>query len=197
MRAQARTLAEEEVTVTTAKDIMQTDVVTVGSDDSLSSVYRLFAAAEISGAPVVDELGTIVGVVSVRDLMRATREEQGSSFVDSNYFRDGFFDAGGSCLMTGDDFEETLSQRMVSEIMTAGVVAVAPNTPVSEIVKTILSDGIHRVLVVARRRCKDALVGLISLLDLVALLALDECDGWREAYCGLRESKPPASSWLF
>ena len=41
----------------------------------------------------------------------------------------------------------------------------------------ILSERIHRVLVVERRRDKDALVGLISLLDLVALLASDECEG--------------------
>jgi len=177
MRAHARTLAGQEFTVTTAKDIMQTEVVTVGSDDSLSSVYRLFAAAEISGAPVVDELGTIVGVVSVRDLMRATQDEHENSSVDSNYFRDGFFEAGGSCLMGGDDFEEALSQRVVSEVMTAGVVAVAPDTSASEIVKTILRDRIHRVLVVEHRRDKDALVGLISLLDLVAAFASDECDG--------------------
>jgi CBS domain-containing protein len=177
MRAHARTLVEEEVTVKTAKDIMQTQVVSVGSDDPLPSVYRLFADEEISGAPVVDESGTVVGVVSIRDLIRATRDDQESSFVDSNYFRDGSFNAGASCLMSGDDFEGTLSQRVVSEVMTAGVIAVAPDTPVSEIAKTILSDRIHRVLVVERRRDKDALVGLISLFDLVALLASDECDG--------------------
>ncbi len=50
----------------TAKDIMQTQVVSVGSDDPLPSVYRLFADEEISGAPVVDESGTVVGVVSIR-----------------------------------------------------------------------------------------------------------------------------------
>ena len=177
MSAHARTLVEEEITVKTAKDIMQTQVVSVGSDDPLASVYRLFADEEISGAPVVDESGTVVGVVSIRDLIRATRDDHESSFVDSNYFRDGFFEAGGSCLMSGDDFEETLSQRMVSEVMTAGVVAVAPDTPISEIVETILNDRIHRVLVVESRRGKDALVGLISLLDLVALLASDECGG--------------------
>jgi len=163
--------------VKTAKDIMQTHVVTVGSDDPLPSVHRLFADEEISGAPVVDEVGTIVGVVSIRDLIRATQEEQESSSVDSNYFRDEFFDAGSSCLMSGDDFEKTLFQRTISEIMTAEVIAVNPDTPVSEIVETILSDRIHRVLVVEHRRDKDALVGLISLFDLVALLALDECDG--------------------
>ena len=39
------------------------------------------------------------------------------------------------------------------------------------------SKKLKAMLVVERRRDKDALVGLISLLDLVALLASDECDG--------------------
>ena len=177
MTAHARTLVEEEVTVKTAKDIMQTQVVTVGLDAPLSSVYRLFADQEISGAPVVDEMGTIVGVVSVRDLMRAIHEEQELSFVDPSYFGEGFFDSGGSCLMGGDDFEEILSQRTVSEVMTPGVVAVAPDTPVSEIVETILNGRIHRVLVVESRSGKDTLVGLISLLDLAAVFASCECHG--------------------
>ena len=97
MRAHARTLVEEEVIAKTAKDIMQTRVVTVGSDDPLSRVYRLFADEQISGALVVDELRTVVGVVSIRDLIRATREEQESSFVDSSDFRDGSFNAAASC----------------------------------------------------------------------------------------------------
>ena len=161
----------------TAKDVMQTHVVSVGSDDPLPAVYRLFADEEISGAPVVDESGEVVGVVSIRDLIRTTRENQESSFVDSNYFHNGLFDAGGNCLMIEHDFEETLPQRTVSEVMTTSVVTVAPDTPVSEIVKTILRDRVHRVLVVERQRDKATLVGLISLLDLVALLVSDECDG--------------------
>jgi CBS domain-containing protein len=43
--------------------------------------------------------------------------------------------------------------------------------------KDIMQAQIHRVLVVESRRGKDALVGLISLLDLVAAFAPDECDG--------------------
>jgi len=82
--------------VKTARDIMQTQVVSVGSDDPLLSVLRLFADEEISGAPVMDESGKVVGVVSIRDLMRATREEQENSFANSDYFRDEFVDAGAT-----------------------------------------------------------------------------------------------------
>jgi CBS domain-containing protein len=161
----------EEVAVKTAKDIMQTQIVSVGLDDPLLSVYRLFADEEISGAPVVDEAGKVVGVVSIRDLIRTAREEQENSLVDSDYFHDGMVSSKESWLMAGEDFEETLSHRVVADVMTAHVISVTPDAAVPAIVERILSDRIHRVLVVDRRGDEDALVGLISVFDLVALLA--------------------------
>jgi CBS domain-containing protein len=167
----ARMPVGEEIAVKTAKDIMQTQIVSVGLDDPLLSVYRLFADEEISGAPVVDESGKVVGVVSIRDLIRATSDEQENSLVDADYFHDGLVNSKESWLMAGEDFEETLSHRVVSDVMTADVISVTPDAPIREIVHRILTDRIHRVLVVDRRGDEDALVGLISLFDLVALLA--------------------------
>jgi len=40
--------------------------------------------------------------VSIRDLIRATRDDQESPFVDSNYFRDGSSNGGASCLVVSD-----------------------------------------------------------------------------------------------
>lgn len=157
----------------TAKDVMQTQVVSVGADDPLLSVYRLFTDEEISGAPVVDEAGRVVGVVSIRDLIRAAREEQEAAFSDSDYYHGGLADPEAGQLMGGDDFEEALSQRVVSDVMTTELVSVAPDATVPEIVRTILNDRIHRVLVVDQRGDEDALVGIISLFDLIALLDPD------------------------
>jgi CBS domain-containing protein len=159
--------------VKTAKDIMQTQVVSVGADDPLLSVYRLFADEEISGAPVVDESGRVVGVVSIRDLIRATREEEGA-FGDPDYYHDGLADPKAGLLMSGEDFDEVLSRRVVSDVMTAELVAVSPDATVPEIVRTILNDRIHRVLVIDRQTDEDVLVGIISLFDLVVLLMPDQ-----------------------
>ena len=170
MMLHATTLAQEEVTVKTAKDIMQTQVVSVGSDDPLLSVYRLFADEEISGAPVVDESGRVVGVVSIRDLIRVTGEEHEALFEDQDYYHDGVVAPKAGWLAAGQDFEDVLSRRVVSDVMTTDLVAVTPSASVPEIVRTILDDRIHRVLVVDHRGDEDALVGIISLFDLVALL---------------------------
>ncbi len=59
----------------TARDIMQTNPITVSPDASLTQADRLFVEEDISGAPVVDDDGKVVGVVSTTDLIRAIPEE--------------------------------------------------------------------------------------------------------------------------
>ncbi|MBW2714403.1 MAG: CBS domain-containing protein, partial [Deltaproteobacteria bacterium] len=62
----------------TAKDIMSANLTTVDSDDRLTDVYQTFVEKEISGAPVLGEGNRLVGVVSIRDLLRAIEEENDS-----------------------------------------------------------------------------------------------------------------------
>ncbi|MBW2272091.1 MAG: CBS domain-containing protein [Deltaproteobacteria bacterium] len=156
-----------------AEDLMQTQVVTVGTDDPLASVFRLFTDEEISGAPVVNEYGRVVGVVSIRDLLRSRNEEQDSTQTDLDFFRDGLAYAKSEGMMGDLDYEERLAQRMVSDVMTEDVIAVRRQTPISDVVKTILENRIHRILVVDEGQNGTSLAGLISLFDLVALLDPD------------------------
>jgi CBS domain-containing protein len=153
-----------------AEDLMQTQVVTVGTNDPIASVFRLFTDEEISGAPVVDEYGRVVGVVSIRDLLRSNSEEQENTQTDLDYFREGLAYAKSEGMVADHDFEERLSHRMVSDVMTEDVIAVRRQTPISDVVKTILENRIHRVLVVDQGKNGNVLAGLISLFDLVALL---------------------------
>src|SRR6266498_1044275 len=53
----------------TAKDIMTKDVVTVSPDTKVEELGRLFIEKGISGAPVVDSGGSLVGVVTENDLI--------------------------------------------------------------------------------------------------------------------------------
>jgi len=59
---------------------------------------------------------------------------------------------------------------MVSDVMTDDVIAVKRQTPITDVVKTILDNRIHRILVVDQGKNGNVLAGLISLFDLVALL---------------------------
>lgn len=119
-----------------ARNFMQTDVVTLTPTTLLSSVHRLFMEEEIHGAPVVDDDGAVVGVVSTLDLSRAMAED-----VEA----------------------DAASDVTAADVMTREIVAVAPETPVSEIANVMLKQHIHRVLVV-----KDGeLVGMITTFDLL------------------------------
>ncbi len=103
---------------------MQTDVVTVTPTTPLSTVHRLFIEEEIHGAPVVDDDGFVVGVVSTLDLSRALTDEL--------------------------DPDATLAMS-AADVMTPEVVSVAPETRVSDVAKLMQDQHIHRVLVVKDR----------------------------------------------
>ena len=58
----------------TAKDVMSKTVVTVRDDLTLEQVADVLASHEISGAPVEDDQGSLLGVVSVTDVNRSAAE---------------------------------------------------------------------------------------------------------------------------
>lgn len=59
----------------TVGDIMTPDPILVRADEPLQVVARVLEENEISGVPVVDEQGTLVGVLSESDLVRARATE--------------------------------------------------------------------------------------------------------------------------
>ena len=157
--------------MTLARDVMETDVVTIEQDTPLLSVYRLFYDEGISGVPVVDKDGQVVGVVSATDLIRTVREDHESHQTAAFYYRDARVDARPDWLTEVEEFEDGLELRSVADVMTAEVVAVAPEDPISVVAKKILDYRIHRVLVLDDESATNQLLGIISLFDLVRLLA--------------------------
>jgi len=149
-----------------ARDIMQRDVVTVDPETSLLNVHRLFVEEEIHGAPVVDDEGRILGVISALDLLRAVDEERDTAVTESSYFRDFLPYSGPDWGASPEDFQERLAQRTVSDVMTEGAITVDAEASVPEVARALRSRNVHRVLVVEG----GLLVGIISSMDLVAVL---------------------------
>lgn len=149
-----------------ARDIMQRHVVTVDPEASLLDIHRLFVEEEIHGAPVVDDEGRILGVISTLDLLRAVDEERDTAVAESSYFRDFLPYSGPDWGASPEDFQERLAQRTVSEVMTEGAITVDGDASIPEVARTLRTRNVHRVLVVDR----ELLVGIISAMDLVALL---------------------------
>ncbi len=149
----------------TAADIMQTSIVTVAPHDPLHVVQRLFYEEGIHGAPVIDELGQLQGIITSTDIMRAAAEVYDEPGDEAGYTSDDL-DLPFGWSLTPDQFRVRLGDNSVSNFMTQEVVCVAPETPVRSIARTLRKQKVHRVLVTEQ----DKLCGLVSTFDLMALL---------------------------
>lgn len=154
-----------------AKDIMQTRVTQIGPDDPLLSVHRLFCDEEISGAPVVSETGELLGVVTIRDLLRETREDAETPDRSLDYFRDDLSSDGPDRGVSDDALFDRLTTTTASDVMSPELVSVAPDAEIPEVVQKILENRIHRVLVLEPTERGNSLAGIISVFDLVQLLS--------------------------
>lgn len=153
-----------------AEDIMERRVVTVAADSPLLAVYRLFVAEDISGAPVVDETGDVVGVISARDLLRTANETHDDAAMDLHYYENSTSFDGEEWMTDIEEFEDRLTHRSVSQVMTTGAISVRRDAPINEIADLLLKHRIHRVLVVDDESDEGPLVGLVSVFDMVGLL---------------------------
>ncbi len=148
----------------TARDVMTTDVVRVESGTSLQELERIFLEEGISGAPVVDKEGSLVGVISQTDLVyyHLTRGDKPSN--GSDFYRMAELDAA----FAGSGFHvEEHDIGWVHEMMTPVVHTAGPDTPVAELAQLMTLAHIHRVIITEDRR----VVGLVSAMDLMSVLA--------------------------
>jgi CBS domain-containing protein len=68
--------------VKTTRDIMQSAPITIGRDESLRAALQLLIGNNISGLPVVDGAGCLIGVLSEKDLLKIFYEP-GAQTVES------------------------------------------------------------------------------------------------------------------
>ena len=152
-----------------ARDLMQTAVLVLKESDSLLEAHQFFVRHEITGAPVIDEDGVLVGVVSIRDLIRTEDGDHDVSRTVADYFSDSSGYANLS--VDRDHLREGLSEILVSDVMTKDPICVAPDRPVTEIAALVREHRIHRVLVASPgSEGRLEIAGIISLFDLVSLL---------------------------
>jgi CBS domain-containing protein len=134
---------------------MTRDVVSVTSDTPLKDVAALLVARGISGLPVCDADGAVVGILSEADLL----VKQGGSPERSG----GLF-AWLVETASAPDLAK-LRAHTAGEAMTAPAITVATGSPVSEAARTMVSLGVNRLPVVEGGR----LVGIVTRADLIRL----------------------------
>ncbi len=141
--------------MTTVQEMMTKRVVSVHRETPLKDVARLLIDNRISGVPVVDVDGAVLGVVSEADFLP---KEQGEAAIHHRPL----------ARLFGDSAESRAQQARIvatsaGEAMTCPAETIEARKPVSEAARVMMARGVNRLPVVA----DGVLVGIISRGDLL------------------------------
>ncbi|MGG6293323.1 CBS domain-containing protein [Leptolyngbya sp. AN02str] len=153
---------------TTVADVMTRDPVVVHPDTALNEVVRILAERRISGLPVVNADGALVGVISEGDLMW-----QESGVTPPAYFM--LLDSV-IYLENPARYDRELHKALgttVAEVMTRAkrkgdLVTIQADRPLREAANLMHERDVHRVLVLDSA---DKLVGIITRGDIIRHMA--------------------------
>ena len=143
-----------------ASDVMTVGAATIRSDASAPEAARLMLQYAISGLPVVDAAGHVVGIITEGDFLRRT--ETGTERQHRPRWLEVLLGPG----RLADEYVHSHS-RKVEEVMTRQVVTVAEETPVDEIARLMERHRIKRVPVTR----DNTVVGIVSRANLLRGLA--------------------------
>lgn len=157
-------MAEEQ----TVKDIMVTEVIAIQKDASVEELSSLLIENKISGVPVVDEMGKLVGIATEGDLII-----KDSDLHFPRYFKllDGII-----YLESLNKFKRNLKKYLgtkVEDVMTTDIKTVKEDTPVSEAANLMIRYNINRLPVMDE---KDNMVGIATRADIVRSMIKEQED---------------------
>jgi len=144
-----------------ARDIMTTKIITVTPETAVSELAQILATANIGGAPVVDEEGRLLGVVTESDLIDQTKKVHIPTVVailDSLIF-----------LERPDKMEKDIRKiagTVVGDIYSKNPVTVSEETPLDEIATIMAKKHVHTLPVMRGGQ----LVGVIGKGDIIRTL---------------------------
>ncbi len=145
----------------TAKDIMTQDVITVKPDTPVDELAVILSEKKISGAPVVDDDGKVIAVVTESDLIdRAKKVHIPSmiSLLDSVIF-----------LESEKKMEQEIKKMTgstVKDICSNTLISVSEETMLDEVATIMAEKKVHTLPVVSG----DILVGVIGKTDIIRTL---------------------------
>lgn len=141
-----------------ARDVMSPDVVTIGAQDTLLSAVKLLINAGVSGLPVVDGEGALVGLLSEYDLIRHV---MGGNQVAPAEFQAHLEDRGA----LADAYSQALAAPVAS-LMSSPVITAQEDTPLKVIADLMLEHQARRIPIVRG----DTVAGVVSRADLMKAL---------------------------
>ncbi|MBD1834168.1 CBS domain-containing protein [Trichocoleus sp. FACHB-90] len=149
----------------TVADVMSRDPILVRTDTPLKEAIQILAERRISGLPVVDENGKLVGVISETDLMW---QETGATppayimFLDSVIY-----------LQNPGTYERELHKALgqtVGEVMTSDAITIAPDKFLREAAALMHERNVRRLPVIDQ---SEQVIGILTRGDIVRAMAAE------------------------
>jgi predicted transcriptional regulator len=158
---------EEVMTLTTssflslcAADIMSRHIVMIPRAMSLQGAARSLARAKVSGAPVVDDNGRCIGVLSTTDFMHLVEHDHDSDTKTRVTSK--------PISQSWQIPESSIQPCCVEDCMTKDPVLVPRGTRIGELARMMMDAHIHRLIVVDATQRP---IGIVSSIDILAALA--------------------------
>ena len=147
-----------------ATDLMQKDIMTVSPETTVEELGRIFIEKNMSGLPVVDASGTLVGVVTENDLISRNKQIHIPTLLR-------LFDA--FIPLEGFNAFETeikrISAKIAGDICSKDIVTVTPETGLNEIATIMTEKKVHHLPVMDSQK----LVGMINQHDVLKGISLE------------------------
>ncbi len=147
------------------KDLMTLDPITVKPLDLVETVLQRLEERHVSGLPVVDDDGKVVGVISEADLLFRERPIKLPLYLN---FLGSFI-----YLEPPGKFKQQLRKTLgvlVQDVMTANPMTVTPETPIATAADLMVEKRVNRLPVVDQ---DGQLLGIITREDLLKALRVD------------------------
>lgn len=136
------------------KEVMTKKVITINKKATLKEAARILSKNKISGAPVVDEQGNLVGIVSEKDLYKALYPSHAEFYESPGLWID---------LERLEERTKEAADKIIEDFMTKEVITVNQDTSVMQVGSMMLVRGVHRVIVTGQ----DAkILGIVTRRDI-------------------------------
>lgn len=147
----------------TAADLMVSNLISLRVDANVREALVLLTDKGFSAAPVIDEAGRPVGVLSRGDLLVHDREKVDHLSPGPTYFYEQDLHTRKGAPREGFQVEN-VDQTTVRDLMTPAIFAVSPDTPARKVVSDLLALHVHRLFVVDEA---GVLIGVVTATDVL------------------------------
>ena len=137
-----------------ANEIMNRNVITVNQEMTVDEVVKILLDNRISGVPVLDEAGKVIGIVSETDLIYREKNLHTPSFISILQ--------GIVFLESTKDLEyqvKKMAAYKVKDVMTKNVITVSGEAELNSVVDIIIDQKVNRVPVIDH---EGKLIGIIT-----------------------------------